>query len=461
MQKINKISLSIFGLLGLFKIFSIIPFNRMAADDYSSALMLRLGFWNDFVATYTTSLGRFSTILTETLFMLVFKFDTQIIAYSLITFDLLLFAFYILFKRVFNLDWKNIYIYILASVFVSSLYILTPNKSESWYWLTGSVVYLWPITLFTIGLSYLFVKKLRFVDYFFAFITSFFAVSYNESLGMLAVATYGLIFILDSYKKKSSKMHIMLFVSSIVSFLVMFFSPANAARRAGPGGEPMSLVGSLLYSLKEGPLAFLNMFVSYAYVIIPLFIVLIFVFSFLMPHKEKDGNVWENNLEKIFYTILIALGFSVLYMLPGFNSLGRTPPDRSYITLSFMLLSCMTIISYLVSRIVNSFRTNTNIIKFIYFVGGVALVISGVVFTNTLAADFYIARNYSLSFDNMINDFKMRSKNGDMSDIVVRLPEHGLVAEVIDKPGAHSYKNQSLSDYFGIGKVITKNEEQN
>ena len=60
----------------------------------------------------------------------------------------------------------------------------------------------------------------------------------------------------------------------------------------------------------------------------------------------------------------------------------------------------------------------------------------------------------------MISKLKEVSQsNNPEAETEVSLPESGLVADLIDPPEVYSYKNLSLSQYYKIGKVITKEYE--
>ena len=65
MKKAVYILIVAVSVIGLLKIFSILPFNRMAADDYSVAVMAREGIWNAVSTTFTKGNGRFVASLIQ------------------------------------------------------------------------------------------------------------------------------------------------------------------------------------------------------------------------------------------------------------------------------------------------------------------------------------------------------------------------------------------------------------
>jgi len=462
MKKITKISLSIFAGLGLLKIFSIIPFNRMAADDYSSAIMGRLGLLGSIIATYKGFMGRFTAVLIETPFSVNLAENGKIAIYSIITFSLLFLSILLLVKRIFNLSSKNIYLYIVSSVLFVSLYQLTPDKSESWYWLTGSVVYLWPIILFTFSYSFVFLKSYRKVDYILPVILVFFSVSCNEAFGLFVPT---LLFIsLWFFRKNKLKRKLLgiMFIFSLVSFLIMYLAPGNDARKMAYGSFPMSILGSILYSLWEGPKRYLQLIMQNAYFIIPTMILMSFSYADFNLKIKKLNTQTDELIFNFFEIVILGFILSIIFMLPSFVGLGRVQPERSVLSLSFIVVAQMLMGSYYFYEIVfKKIGTKNMVGKLLIFSAGLALLISSSVFTKTLASDLYIAKNYAVSFDTMIKNFKSISRFQDTTtEIEISLPESGMVARLIDPVGVYSYKNLSLSQYYNIGKVITVEHEK-
>lgn len=449
---IVTVALLIFSLLGLVKIASIIPFNRMAGDDYSSAIVGKDGVWNAVVFTYKNFMGRFTAVLIETPFSTSLAYDGKMSIYSIVTFSVLFVALLFLIKQIFNFKKNNIYLYIIPAVLLTVLYQMTPNKSESWYWLTGSVVYLWPIIFFIFATSFIFKNNLKTIDYILASLSTFFSVGGNEALGIISLIT---LFVLTVLLPKKRKILIPMFLSSLISFLIVFFSPGNDIRKAAGGSEPMSYLGSVLYSIAEGPKLYKSLVLQNMYMLVPLSILLIDVFSKQYLKSKILG--LDDVLLNIFLLFIAGILISILFMLPSFVGLGRVQPDRSQITLSFFMISQIVIFSYLISQLLNQKLLNTKHYKLILLISVILLINAGQSFTDTLASDLYTAKNYAAEFDSMIENFK---NSDSTTEIKVSLPDSGLIAEMIDPPGKWSYKNLSLSQYYNIGKVISVEYEK-
>ncbi len=462
MNKIIKISLAIFGLLGLFKISSIIPFNRMAGDDYSSAIMGRLGYLQSMIATYNISMGRFTAVLIETPFSTSLAPDGKIMIYSIITFSFLFLSILLLIKKVFGWQFKNIYLYLISTVLFVGLYQLTPNKSESWYWLTGSVVYLWPIILLLFAVPYLFVNSIKKSDYLIPTVLTFFSVACNEAFGLIVISILIISFILLRKDKQKRNIVIAMLVASLISFLIMYLAPGNDIRKMSYGSNPMSLVGSIIYSISEGPKLYFSLITDNAYFLAPLSILLTYVFVY----SKSSNTIRKVNMDELMFNsfIIILLGviLSSIFMLPSFVGLGRIQPDRSSVSLTLIIIGQMFALSYYFSKIVSKISNIESYLnKTAIFLSSLLLLYSSSVFTNTFPQDLFIAKKYSSEFDAMIVKLIEVSKS-DKPEIEteVSLPESGLVAGLIDPPGVYSYKNLSLSQYFKIGKVNTVEYEK-
>ena len=84
------------------------------------------------------------------------------------------------------------------------------------------------------------------------------------------------------------------------------------------------------------------------------------------------------------------------------------------------------------------------------------MFITSFTFTSTLAGDVFIAKNYSQAYDEMVNGFKESALLGDKKELIVSLPNAGLIPITWDPPGYVFYKNQALSEFYGVGRIISK-----
>lgn len=456
MKKIITFSLAAFSFLGLLKIFSIIPFNRMAADDFSVAIETKVSIWKSLTTTFNGGNGRFAATFLQTVFVLMTGDSGKIFFYSLITFGLLLFALLIFFKNLLRTNYRNLYIYLLSSASFAALYMLSPNKSESWYWLTGSATYLWPIILFLFSASFLFDNKLTKGKYIINSILVFASVACNETFGLTVVTVLFMFFLISWFSKKRNNLVLAMLASSLLSFGIMYMAPGNNVRIQGAGSNPMSLGGSILYSIQEGPRHLFSMVLGNLNIILPLLIVFTYVF-FKTSITLRGKDMGEAALPKIFWILTAPVALSIVYMLPAFKILGRLQPDRSDTTLAFIILMSLVGTAFYLPDLfkIENFERRM-LFKLVVFSGALALFIASFSFTSTLAGDIFIAKYYSQGYDSMINEFKAAHARGDERGIVVSLPYPGLIAATLDPPGRYDYKNLALSQFYGVGQIISK-----
>lgn len=448
MRKSVFISLISASILGLVKIFSIVPFNRMAADDFSYAVVAKnLGFWSAQTYWYTNWTGRFVSTFLQIFFAAITGSNAKIYFYSTLTFGLVFAAFLMLFYRLIKTDFKNAAIYLMAGVSTVLLYFLTPNKTESWYWMTGSITYLWPIIFYLFGVSFIFMQKHKLTDLFIADLLIFLSIGGNETFGLLAVIS--LIYLT---LRNRNKFNILLLISSLISFAIVFLAPGNGLRANGSEGVPMNIFGSILYSLQEGPQHLFSLMGGSLIYLVPTVILFAYIFS----DQIIKENI-ETLLKRIFEIIIIATFLSIFYMLPAFKTLGRIPPDRTDISLALVILISLIGISFYLGKIIYLAKSEKYLLFKLFIVGAsIMFYFVSFGFVRTLASDFYIAKNYSQAYDSMIGLFKEKVAIHDKKDILVSLPDPGLIAVTLDPTGHVWYKNKALSDYYGLGLIITK-----
>ncbi|HKC04964.1 MAG TPA: DUF6056 family protein [Patescibacteria group bacterium] len=456
MKKVVTFSLITFSLLGLLKIFSIIPFNRLAADDFGYAYMAKTSsFFQAQMEWYTGWTGRFTSTLLQSLFGLASGDSGKAVVYSVITFASLLLALILFFKKVLNLKMAQMPAFLLSTVSFVSLYVLTPNKKESWYWLSGSVTYLWPIIFLIFGVSYLFVKKPMKVDYILAFLFIFFAGGGNETLSLLSCLILAIFLIYSFVSKKLNKLLVTMFVGSAFSFALVYLSPGNMVRAVGGGSDQMSLLGSLIYAIQTGPMFLYSLVWNNLIFILPLFFCLAYFFSTLIIEQALTV---EDLVKKIFYLSVAPVFISIIYMLPSFKVLGRIPPDRSNITLAFVLLTSLTISAFYLGSLFNKIKNKSSFsFAITVLIFSIMMFATSFTITSSLASDVYIAKNYSSAFDRVVSEVKAAANAKKQGIIIVdMLPESGLIGSADLKGYSNNEKNNAIARYYGIEALIAK-----
>jgi len=246
----------------------------------------------------------------------------------------------------------------------------------------------------------------------------------------------------------------LLFLVSWGSFAVVYFAPGNRVRLVGGGSNPMSLGGAILYSLQTGPSILYSIFAGNYLFILTLFGCLAYLFS---TFKSAETSL-ETSISKTFIAMSLPVFLSVIYVLPAFKTLGRIPPDRSDITLAFILLVSLEIAAFYLGQVFALLRAE----RFPIF----RLIISGAAFLfifssfrieSSLGTDFYIARSYSLAYDNMISLLRIDSLKHIKGTITVpKLPENGLIPSVQIKGYPDNWTNRTVAEYYGLSDIVSK-----
>lgn len=451
MKKIVTFSLSVFSFLGLLKVFSIVPFNRMAADDFGYATAaITKGLWQSQINWYISWTGRFTSTFLQTLFGTNMGGDGKAVVYSVITFALLIFAFAFFYSRFTNLKIINLKVFLMSCVSFVALYILTPNKKESWYWMAGSVTYLWPIIFLVFGISFLFVKKPNKFDYALSFAAIFLAGGGNETLSLLICLTFGSFLAYSFITKHMNRMLLTLFIGAVISFALVYFAPGNSTRAIGGGSDQMNWFGSAMYAIQTGP----NYLFSLVWNNLAVILSLVFCLAFIFPQTvEKDGLI-----SKIFIAITAPAIVSVIYMLPSFRILGRVPPDRSDITLAFVLLISIVAAAYLLGQIIGSLGNKSSaLMTAVGLFAAIMIFVLSFTTTSILASDVYTAKNYSSVFDIVVSELKDAAQSKKTGIITVhKLPESGLIGSADLKGYPDHEKNNAMAGYYGVEGLIAK-----
>lgn len=183
-------------------------------------------------------------------------------------------------------------------------------------------------------------------------------------------------------------------------------------------------------------------------------IVLSYYFSTIFAGDESKKPP-ENILKNLFIVLVIPVFISILYMFPAFRILGRIPPDRSDITLSFVILAAIVAFSYYLSKIFSPGKVASSPIPAVIVISSAFLIFAySLSLTSTFASDVYTAKNYSDAYDNMTLQLGSASRQGDKKGVVVpKLPESGLVTSVLLQ---YEWVRSVVSNYYNVPGIISK-----
>lgn len=230
------ILIMIASLIGLLFLIAVGAFIRPGADDLyytsydGSQPYYTLYFLN----------GRITTIL---LYWILYSlpFGLQII--PLLGISLLLFSFYMLIRAVLSYTllpkkYTQIVAFSMASLLTLLICALLPGLYVSLYWFAAAPVHTWSVifSILYVGLTLKYSQKHKpsLLLLFLIFIIGAVAVGCLGEIAMMALGLIGLVTFVTGYickNKNSLKIGCMLLLSSVLSFIVLFFSPGAISRR--------------------------------------------------------------------------------------------------------------------------------------------------------------------------------------------------------------------------------------
>ncbi len=451
------------SLLGFIKIFSIIPFNRMAADDFSFANgFLNSNFFFGQIGWYMSLTGRYTSNLLISSIGAMSSPTGKTVIFSLITVALgfLSLAFFIssLTKlRFFN--WKNI---LFTGILFVTYYVITPSQRDSWYWLNGAATYLWP-TLFDLIVISLLIRGVKsWWAYLLLFVFAFFAGGGNETVLVVNFLVSGLAtvyFFIQRSKPRTtlSKQILFVFLATAISLVIVYLSPGNSGRMNSPTSSPMSPLGSVFYAIRDGPNLVWDIFKNYFLLLMPLFISLAYLFSKLDFVQKSLTKIKKQSLiNLILFTLSAPVLLSIPPMVIGYLSLGRILPDRAFETTAFTILLSLVTGSYFMSYLIR--RGSEYAQKWFegfVIISSLLIFLFGFRITSTLAADMYIAKNYAQSFDAMFSYLKDLPPVKNQKIIEVKqLPPSGLIRFWQVTAFPENWENRAVSAFFKIDATI-------
>lgn len=457
-------SLLFTSFIGLIKIFSIVPFNRMASDDFSFAVgFLRNSFFSGQVLWYKSLTGRYAANLMISAVGAAASQNGKVIVYSIISFLAVYVAIHLLISSITRLkftSWKNI----LPSLIIFVAYfIITPNQRDSWYWLNGAATYLWP-TIFDLVIVSLLLRNINnWWVYLTLFIASILAGGGNETILVTNIILSGVavLSILSSryfakkanFPKKFFRQVVVVFLATLISLTIVYFSPGNANRMGNPSSDPMSVLGSFVYALRDGPGVVWQIIQTHYLFIVPLFISIAYLFS------KNIKQLPQLKKENIIPLILIDLSLPVLLSVPvimiGYLSLGRLLPERVFITIAFLILLSLIFGAYLLSYLVKESNKSSYWLLPLVVVSSFLIFLSGFRIASSIGSDLYIAKNYADAFDKMFVNLQNYPPTQEGETFTVeQLPESGQIRfwQVTTNPA--DWENKAVSAFFNIKATV-------
>jgi len=352
------------------------------------------------------------------------RFHHYLYIYYLLTFTLLYWASFRFFKNyifiVTEIYLKTIHILLIASIFIISLYFITTNAIEVWFWPIASVVYLYPIILFLFGLAELASQKNNKTTLITMFVCFFLIGGTAENFAFAAFLFFTLVASFSFYKNPKY------FRKSVLSMIAVSLLPAINILGSGIKRR-MDFETTMMGRIADN--IFLDSIAVYFNVNrIGFFVLILVLMFFLGALLAKQGYIFKRGLNKIVILktlaiIVIAIGtFLPLYIV--FGNLG---PSRAWIPLSFGICLSMFVVSF--------YAGNTTRINFLKKISNLmASIIS--ILCSLVIIHFFISQKkttdeYSKAYDSRLEKIKTGVYpivNQKYIFIPDKLPDSGIIS---------------------------------
>jgi hypothetical protein len=443
-SKILQIFFGLTGIILLIPLFIIMPSNRLAVDDFCyGSFTYSHGFWGAQINTWESWTGRFLATFLQIFVSMAAKGNGHLLTYTLFMIGSLLVGLFCLFMILTKKDiFQSLWITFLSA---GSLYLITPNIGESFYWLSGSATYLWPLILLIFLIFFLLRKNQTKIILITEFLLAFGLAGGNETLTFLLC----LVFLFLAFYKKTKSIY-MAGGGLVIGFLIMYFAPGNSIRGTIFNGMSWPVVAVKMW--KIGGWLFLKHYFFNIHIwqfIIIYFVACLYLFS-LKPLKVS--------LKNAVYSLIIFILFIGVYVLPSLHVMGTLPPDRSDITLMFMLLTETLILAAAITTNWN-FTKNPKFWSFFIFISLLAGLF-GIYFSTKieLAQNYLIPKTYAGQYDIIYNDLKLDDVHQSKTVILPPLPISQPLHSASLSSDPKNWINVCLANYFKVGsiKISTK-----
>ena len=407
-------------------------FNRFAVDDYYFIGEINSKTFSEIYKNlYTYWHGRWTSNFVLLSFIKLHKIPFFLFLFNCLSTLLLYLGIYTLLKTickklVFNINKYALKIY--AIIFLSVFFFSTVNPNETWFWFTGSVVYLWSIIALIFSLTVLINTKNKWIHFILFALSLIYIGGANEPLSLFIIV--GLLFLLFKGVKRNLVLLGLFLI--VTSFLINYLSSGTIHR--DDITPSLSFFDILLYS-GYGTIKYL-FFDFYS----TFLIAIIIAFPFYILGGKFTGKLkWFKPLKHLFYGCLIVGGFTFINNLLTIFALGGLAPDRALISSSFVIT--IVIIGYLFLLGSRGNLKTTVLAPILTIIILIVLTINSIITHNKYAHQVDERISYILNSTEEIIKVKA-------------LPKSGYLYNTEITTDVKHYSNQHLKNGLGSGNDI-------
>lgn len=454
--------LAILFLLLPFLVISI--YNHPSADDFSySDFANRLGFWNAQIENYFIWTGRY----TATALLTVSPLDyTNLTLYRVLPVLLLIsFSFsvyYFLNKLLIHTRRRDLIVLTFLILFLYIYY--TPNITEAFYWMAGSITYqlasILTLFLFSILLDLIRIKD-RNKKIILTLLASFLCiviVGLNETSMLILVVITFILFATDFYIKKApDPVLLILFLVTAAASAVVILAPGNLVRMAEKPGR-FQLIYSIIGSIKTTLLYIAGW--------LPMLLITIALFSPLLNiiagNIKADFSLGKLNFRHVLILAFAFLGFIALCFFPSYWSQGGKPPPRTVNVIYLLFIFGSFALSVLFFLLLQNLKRPVPEIPHAIRISMVFVVLAILIVKPNNIRKVYLdllsgsAYRYNIEM-NQRYDLLEKCDSECVVPPIKNRPFTLFAYDLAEKPSNEMYwYNRHLGDYFGLEPIKVK-----
>lgn len=417
-------------------------FNRFAADDYQILTFLdKMGIWGASKTLYHSWVSYWALCLFTFTFFLVLIKTNSILLYTI----LLLITLYVAFIRSIRLftSYNNLTIsknkyFHLSTLFISSLFWLTLDKGQTWFWVSTSIQYTFSAAVAIILITLIIDKRANWIHNIFICILSVYVGGSTIPIFLFYVYLVSIYFIwFRNNITPANTKKLIVSISLFFASLVITLSGEGGYNRLHALAEPSIVTGTkmtfiLIYqSLKN--------FWFEIILLIPISLSFLFLSKMYLSIKKND-RLYPKNLH---YKLLILFGsILIINIFPASYILSDVPPSRILAPTYFTFLLILFLFLSFYKRVNQIVLLITTFLFFIY-VG------------YNFITQIEVAKMYAQSHDKRTEQLLELSKLDNKTIVFLpKLPPSGMLYSAEISSDSLHYTNKQLKEYFGVKNNI-------